>query len=289
MTRSMTGFGTAAGSVGAAHVSVEVRAVNHRFFNVSIRLPVELSRWEGVARDALRSRIARGHVTVVARYERRHGGALAINEGRFRDWAVLLRELQARYDVGGTVDIASILRLPDVVVVDGEDGEASASEFLAIIGEATASLEKSRGAEGARLVTYLRERLAVIRSALERIALRAPARIVEQRERLRQAVREIMTGHSIDDSRIALEVAVLAERLDVQEELSRFHAHLAAFEETLARVDEPIGKRLGFLLQEMLREGNTTGSKANDSAMLADVVIIKEELERTREQVENLE
>ena len=140
------------------------------------------------------------------------------------------------------------------------------------------------------MVTYLEERLAVIEGALDRIAVRAPERVVEQRDRLRAAVRELSEQLSIDDARIAQEIALLADRLDVQEELSRFRAHIAAFRGMLDdRNGDPVGKRLGFLLQEMLREANTTGSKGADAAILHEVVTVKEELERVREQVENLE
>ena len=147
-----------------------------------------------------------------------------------------------------------------------------------------------RVAEGARLVQYLDERLAMIEAALARIAVRAPARVTEQRDRLRAAVRELTGGLAVDETRLAQEIALLADRLDVQEELSRFNAHIDAFRAALnGEHADGVGKRLGFLLQEMLREANTTGSKGNDAAIVADVLLIKEELERIREQVENLE
>jgi uncharacterized protein (TIGR00255 family) len=147
-----------------------------------------------------------------------------------------------------------------------------------------------REAEGARLAVFLEERLHVIEEALERVAARAPARAVEQRDRLREAVRELADGVSIDEGRLAQEVAILADRLDVQEELSRFRSHLSAFRSALRdQGADGVGKRLGFVLQEMLREANTTGSKANDVELTRDVLVIKEELERAREQVENLE
>jgi uncharacterized protein (TIGR00255 family) len=144
--------------------------------------------------------------------------------------------------------------------------------------------------EGARLAAYLRDRIASVEEAVGRIAARAPSRLVEQRDRLRQAVVELTQGVPVDEQRLAQEIAILADRVDVSEELDRFRAHIAAFGEALQGTSgEPVGKRLGFLLQEMLREANTTGSKANDTAMLREVVAIKEELERIREQVENLE
>jgi uncharacterized protein (TIGR00255 family) len=147
-----------------------------------------------------------------------------------------------------------------------------------------------RSAEGGRLVAYLDERLRVIEKALDRIAVRAPERVTEQRDRLRTAVRELTGGLAVDENRLAQEIALLADRLDVQEELSRFRAHITAFRAALeAPQPDGVGKRLGFLLQEMLREANTTGSKGNDAAIVTDVLQIKEELERIREQVENLE
>jgi uncharacterized protein (TIGR00255 family) len=147
-----------------------------------------------------------------------------------------------------------------------------------------------RAEEGTRLAAYLAERVEVIAAAVGRLERRAPERLVEQHERLRAAVEELAGGVAVDPQRLAQEVAILADRMDVGEELARFRSHLAAFREALAgRVEDPVGKRLGFLLQELLREANTTGSKANDVAMLADVMLIKEEIERIREQVENLE
>jgi len=144
--------------------------------------------------------------------------------------------------------------------------------------------------EGASLVTYLNERLAIVEGALDRVAVRAPQRVLEQRDRLRNAVRELTEGMSVDEHRLAQEIALLADRLDVQEELSRFKVHIAAFRAALgAPQPDGVGKRLGFLLQEMLREANTTGSKGNDAEIVADVLLVKEELERIREQVENLE
>ena len=147
-----------------------------------------------------------------------------------------------------------------------------------------------REAEGARLATLLDERLATVEAAVERIAQRAPARLVEQRDRLRSRCGSWRTAWISIEQRLAQEIAMLADRLDVSEEVDRFRSHFSAFRATLGEwSDGAVGKRLGFLLQEMLREANTTGSKANDAAMLHDVVAVKEELERIREQVENLE
>ena len=292
MIRSMTGFGAAEGPVGGTRVSVELRSVNHRFFNPSIKLPGALSRWEGDVRDALRQRVARGHVTVSARVERADSAGAVIDEAAFAARAAALTALQQRHKLGGTVDVATVLRMPDVIrAADVEaPAEGTAEELVGIMLAAADALQASREAEGARLVGFIRDRIDTIEAAVARIAARSPERVVAHRERLREAVRELLDGATIDEQRLAQEIALLAERIDVGEELDRFTAHIAAFRETLAKpADGGVGKRLGFLLQELLREANTTGSKANDVAMQADVVIVKEELERVREQVENLE
>jgi uncharacterized protein (TIGR00255 family) len=217
MIKSMTGFGSAEGDVGSSRVTVEIRSVNHRFFNPSIKLPSELSKWEAEVREAMRNGISRGHATLIARVEH-------------------------------------------------------------------------RDAEGGRLAQYLAERLALIEQAVNRIGERAPLRLIEQRDRLRTNIRELAQGVAVDEQRLAQEVAIMADRLDVSEEISRFHSHFVAFRLTLgSAAADGVGKRLGFLLQELLREANTTGSKANDAAILHEVIVIKEELERIREQVENLE
>jgi len=292
MIRSMTGFGAAEGLVGKSRVAVELRSVNHRFFNPSLKLPSELSRWEAEAREALRKRIARGHVSVTARIERTAEGAIAIDEQRFADAAARLLMLRDTYGLGGDVDVATVLRMPDIIhgPKDGEEVEGTAEELVAVVEAAATALGKMREAEGARLADVIRERLGLVEAAVARIAARAPERVIAQRERLRENVRVLADGVAVDEQRLAQEIAILADRLDVGEELDRFASHITAFRGTLAATDgEPVGKRLGFLLQELLREANTTGSKANDATIQKDVLLVKEELERIREQVENLE
>lgn len=290
MIRSMTGYGAASGTVGAQRVNVEIRSVNHRFFNATIRLPNELSRWENEAREALRRKVARGHVTLAARAESADQGAVGIDERRFAAYVGVLRRLQAEHGLDAAIDVGTILRLPDVLASSAEHADGDVAELVALVEKAADALTQSRVEEGKRLAAFLLERLTVIEEALARIVARAPERLVAHRDRLRAAVKELTEGVVLDEQRLAVEIAMLAERLDIHEEMSRFASHNLTFRKTLTDASgEPVGKRLGFLLQEMLREANTTGSKANDATMLGDVVVIKEELERLREQVENLE
>ena len=293
MIQSMTGFGAAEGPWGGGHLMVEVRSVNHRFFNPTIKLPGRLQRWEGEIREALRVRVGRGHVTLMTRLDTAASAGLTVDEARAVAYAGQLRALRDRLGLAGDVELSTLLRLPDVVRASDEAdamAEGTADELLAVVATAVDGLIAMRTAEGERLAAELQDRLVVLEAAHGRIAARAPARLVEQRDRLRANVRELLDGGAVDEQRLAQEIAMLAERMDVQEEIARFGGHVTAFRETIgAPGGEPVGKRLGFLLQEMLREANTTGSKANDAAIVADVLVIKEELERLREQVENVE
>jgi uncharacterized protein (TIGR00255 family) len=287
----MTGFGVAEGEVDGARVSVELKSVNHRFFNPSIKLPGPFARWEGEVREVLRNALSRGHITVMVRYERDASGVAGIDDAAFGEAIARLRALQAKHQVEGIVDVGAVLRIPGVFAPQTDDalGE-SPHALLDLVRAAASALARSREDEGARLGTIIAERLEIVAAALKRIAARAPERMAMHRDKLRANIQEIAAGVAVDEQRLAQEIAILAERVDVGEELDRFASHLTAFRETLqAREGEPVGKRLGFLLQEMLREANTTGSKANDAAMQMDVVTVKEELERIREQVENLE
>jgi uncharacterized protein (TIGR00255 family) len=285
----MTGFGAAEGSSGNTRISVEVRSVNHRFFTPTLKLPSSLSHLEGELREILRTRIGRGHVTLSLRTESDSTASTGINEERFEQALAALRELQSKHGLANAPDLATILRVPGVLGNSSEPAEVSADEVRRVVKVAVDSLEEMRITEGTKLTAFLRDHLDMIDAALQRIARRAPDRLAEQRTRLQKAVQEILGEVSADETRIAQEIAILSDRLDITEELNRFGAHMEAFRKTLSSPDaDGVGKRLGFILQEMLRETNTIGSKANDAAILSDIVSVKEELERLREQVENV-
>lgn len=293
MIRSMTGFGAAEGPVGGSRVSVELRSVNHRFFNPSLKLPNALTKWEGETREFLRQRIARGHVTVSARVVRDEASGVVVDEARFAAAATALKSLKERHGLTGDVDVATVLRMPDILQVARDDAgleTGTVEELLAVVEAATTALHAMRLAEGGRLAQVISERLALVEQAVARLNARAPERLQAQQLRLRENVERLAGGIAVEPQRLAQEIAILADKLDVGEELDRFGSHITAFREALTSGSgEGVGKRLGFLLQELLREANTTGSKANDALMLQDVVAIKEELERIREQVENVE
>lgn len=291
MISSMTGFGSAEGKVGAVGVSVEIRTVNHRFFNPSIKLPGTFAKWEGDVRELLRQRVARGHVALTARVEREISKSAGINEQRFGEYVTILRDLQAKHGLSDKLDAGTILGLPDVVASRPDEGDTgTVAELLAVVEQALAALRRMRAEEGARLAMFLLERVSLVEEAVTRIRYRGPVRLTEQVTRLKKSVKELASAANVDQQRLAQEIAIIADKLDITEEIDRFGSHIGSFRQSINESgEEPVGKRLGFLLQEMVREANTTGSKANDAAMLADVVMIKEELERIREQVENIE
>jgi uncharacterized protein (TIGR00255 family) len=291
MISSMTGFGAADGAIGEARVAVEIRTVNHRFFSPNLKLPSAFARWEGEIRELLRQRIARGHVTLIARVDRPATTAPVIDETRVAQYAAALRELKKKLALGGEVDLATVLRLPDVITAPSDEVDPVAGQALAgIVTKALDNLMAMRQAEGAQLTTFLLDRVHAVEERLRRIEQRAPIRLNEQHERIKRTVGELIGGAGAYPQRVAQEVAILADKLDVAEELDRFRSHLSAFRDTVqSGTSDPVGKRLGFILQEMVREANTIGSKANDAPILEDVIGIKEDLERIREQVENLE
>ncbi|HEU4457178.1 MAG TPA: YicC/YloC family endoribonuclease [Longimicrobium sp.] len=290
----MTGYGEAERGTPAGTLIVEVRTVNHRHFNANLRLPNALSRWEQDVREWLRAAFARGHVNCSVRLEPPAGAprGLRIDEERASAYVQVLRDFASRYGVGGDVDVATLARFNDVFIRDEPEapGEVEADDLRAAVDEAARRCIVMREDEGRRLHADLEGRVAAIEEALSAVAEMAPVRLAAERDRLRDAVAELAGGVAVDPDRLAQEIAYLAERWDINEELVRFRSHDELFRELLAAdAAEPVGKRLGFLVQEMHREANTIGSKANHAGIAHRVVAIKEEVERLREQVENVE
>lgn len=295
MIRSMTGYGDAERAVPAGRLRVEVRTVNHRYFHTTFRLPAALSRWEGEMREWLRAHIARGHASCTVRVDREGpaAGSIRLDEERVAAYLAVFRELSDRFSVTGAPTLELLTRFGDVLVRDAPEEpevEVSGEDLRAAVEEAARANVRMREDEGRRLHADLEERLRAMEASLAVVRERAPERLVAERDRLRQAVRELAGGVGVDEQRLAQEIAYLAERWDVNEELVRFDSHVALFRELLAAdASEPVGKRLSFLVQEIHREANTIGSKANDSLIAHRVVAIKDEIERLREQVENVE
>lgn len=287
----MTGFGAAEGTVAGGRIRLEIRTVNHRHFNLAAKLPGELAGLEGELRERLRREFDRGHVAVHGRwteYPVRASG-FAVDLDRARLVTDRLRELQGALGLGGEVTLELVARQPDVLSLSGNDAaEATWAELEPIVARAASECRAMRAREGEALAAELRHRLDLLAASSERIAARAPERLVRERDRLRAAVAELLEGRPADEARLAQEVAFQADRLDITEELVRFRSHVAASRDALT-ADKPVGKQLGFLAQELGREVNTMGAKANDAPIAHEVIAMKGELEKLREQLENLE
>lgn len=293
MIRSMTGFGEAEHRTEDALLRVQIKTVNHRFLNTSVRTPPGFDRVEHEIQHWLRSHLSRGHVSVsitMERLEADDDGLPRIDEARARHYAALLAELRDTLGLDGGVDLRSLLRFGDVFTTADarERPEVEADRVRPAVDAAARAVVVHRTSEGARLKADMDGRLAAMRESLDRVAERAPARLVAERDRLRAQIAELAEAEDVDDERLAREIAWLAEKWDINEEIVRFRAHIELFEEA-CEAGEPVGKRLSFLVQEMHREANTIGSKANDADISHAAVSLKEELERLREQVENVE
>ena len=293
----MTGFGEAEEVTEAGVVRVEIKTVNHRFFNVNRRTPSGFDRFEGDIQSWLRPLLSRGHVTYtlsVVRDRTAPDDTLPeLDLERAKRYRELLETLRRELGVEAPVDLTHISRFGEIFRAP-DSGSASVQvegEVVRRLTEAAAAeVVELREAEGARLQRDLEEHLQAIDEALVRVEAQAPERLVAERDRLRAAVAELTDTHAVDEDRLAREIAYLAEKWDLNEEVVRFRSHVELFHETLqADASEPVGKRLGFLIQEMNREANTIGSKANDAQISQTAVALKEDVERLREQVENVE
>ncbi len=287
----MTGFGAAEGVVAGGRLRIEIRTVNHRFFHFAPKLPGDLAPLEGELRERLRRDLERGHVAVQARWVEAAAtdDVLRVDLARARLVAARLRELRDGLGLAGEITLELVARQPAVLTTDSADRpEVTWEAVEPIVAAAAAECRAMRRREGDALSSEMLHRLDLLESGGEAVARAAPERLVRERDRLRASVAALLDGRALDETRMAQEIALLADRLDVTEEVVRFRAHLAAARSALAS-DKPVGKQLGFLAQELGREVNTMGSKANDPAIAQQVIAMKGELEKMREQLENLE
>lgn len=289
----MTGFGSAEDQVLGGRLRVEIRTVNHRYFNPQLKLPGDLAGVEIEIRERLRQLLERGHVAVTARWvegpvqER----GVTVDLARAKQVLAAAQQLKKKLKLKGTVDLAFVARHPEVLTAaNGANVERTVewNDVKKVIEKAASDVVSMRKKEGAALAAELSTRLDALEAAARVIEEQAPARLKAEHERLKQAVKELTQGATVDEQRLALEIALLADRVDITEELVRFRAHIAAARAALG-ADQAVGKQLGFLAQELLRETNTMGSKANDARITQTVIAMKGDLEKFREQLENLE
>ena len=296
MIRSMTGFGRASFEFAGISFAVEIRTVNHRHLDAKVRLPRQLSEHEAAVTARIQDRLERGRVDVSISLA---GGAsaageLVVDDEVAANYVRAARELARTHDLAGELAVSTVLTLPGVTSFADRsfEREAFGAALAGAVDSALEEVIQMRGAEGAALETEFRSRLAHVGELTSSFEARAGLVVEAARERLRKRAEQLRAETGLlDDARLHQEIVIAADRLDITEELVRLRSHVVQFQAILASAgpDTPVGRRLDFLLQEMGREANTVGSKANDASLAHDVVELKTELERIREQVQNVE
>jgi uncharacterized protein (TIGR00255 family) len=292
MIKSMTGYGRSEGSYRDIVIVAELRSTNHKYCDITVRLPKLLLPLETPLRKRLQERFTRGRLELAVTV---NGAAeqtkrLEVDLELARQYARILKEIKAKLELPGPVDLAMLMSFRDIVTT-GELEEATdelASQIQKRVKEAMDRLEAMRKKEGQSLVKDLRRRLRFIETALHRIETRVPAMVRGYQARLQDRIERLTQGAKLDPGRLAQEVALFAERSDVSEELTRLKSHLGQFK-TMIQGSDAVGRSLDFLIQELNRVVNTIGSKSGDAPIAMGVVGIKSELEKMREQVQNIE
>lgn len=287
----MTGFGRGQAQDEQASVTVEMRSVNNRFCEVNVRMGRELSPYESAIQAQVKDAFTRGRITVQIQLDRAATHAVALDEAKAAAYAQALETLRTQLQIDTPVTLSHVLALPDLFTRPSLTDEDQAHLWAltqAALTDAIGQMRAMRATEGEALQADLAERVAAMRRHLEDVEARVPDRLTEARARLQERLAEIMADDRFDRDRLEAEMTILADRLDVTEEIVRLQAHYNVFDDTL-NSNEAVGRRLNFIAQEMNREVNTIGSKANDAAVAHLAVRMKEELEKIREQVQNIE
>lgn len=294
MIESMTGFGRSEYTDGKRNITVEIKSVNHRYSDISIKMPRRYGFAEDKVKNAVKERIRRGKVDVSIMVENitENDVNIKLNTMIAKQYYENLLELRKEFSVEGDITLQFLAGLPDVMkaIPDVEDEEEITKAILIPVAEAAANLEKMRAVEGEKLAEDLIAKGRSIRSILDKIAERAPQVSIDYTARLRERITELIGGSiEVPEDRILVEAAIFADKCAIDEEITRLGSHLIQLENIVAKSTQPDGKKLDFLVQEMNREANTIGSKANDITITGYMLEIKSEIEKIREQVQNIE
>ena len=288
---SMTGYGRGEAEINGRTLVVELKSVNHRFLDLSIKLPRVLLFAEDMMKKTISSRLSRGHLDVFTTYSApADQGALRLNKAVAESYLEMSRELAESFGVKNDCTASSLLRVQGVV--EESAPTLPEEEILELVRQATDraldNLLRMRDTEGKAITADILSKLAEIERLTGVIENRAPFVAEEYKTRLEATVREALSGADYDETRLLTEVALFADKCAIDEELARLHAHIDHYRKILS-TEPSAGRKLDFLTQELNREANTIGSKANDAAIAESVVLLKCEIEKVREQIQNLE
>lgn len=292
MIRSMTGYGSAEEILGGRNIRVEIKSVNHRYFEYTARVPRSCGFLEDRLKRLLSGAISRGKVEVGVTIQTVEGvdEEISINRDVVKNYVEALRSVKNEFDLTDDLSLSSVAKLPDVfTVVKAEtDEEALWSDIESVAKKALAAFVEGREAEGERLKADVLQKIAFIEEKVSSIEERSPETVKEYRARLYDKMREVLENNQIDEGRILQEAAVYADKVAVDEETVRLRSHMQELRKTLDK-SEPIGKSLDFRIQEVNRETNTIGSKCSDAAIADTVIEMKNTIEKIREQIQNIE
>lgn len=292
MIKSMTGYGSAKGAVGELKISVELKSVNNRYLDVSVRMPRSFLFAEDAVKAAVGKHISRGKVDLFVSVDSSDADSMTVkvNEPLLRGYIEAIRHISAEYGLAEELGAVSVSRFPDILSVEKKelDAEAISEGIVAVTEEALRDFDAMRLREGEKLCADVLEKLAAIELLVAKVEQEAPKTVEAYRVRLREKMSELLSSAAIDENRILAEAAIYADRIAVDEETVRLRSHMSQLRGMLAGCS-PIGRKIDFLIQEFNREANTIGSKCQNSDIAHTVVELKSEIEKIREQIQNIE
>lgn len=290
--KSMTGYGKGQGRHGGLALSVEIKTVNHRFGDISVKAPRFLMPLENDVKKRVAERLKRGKIDIYVTQDVAEALTVVpvLNRPLAESYMELFRKMEAWFDLQGGIPLSLLAEQRDVILMEeaSPDPQGVAECLVQALDQALTAVEQMRGIEGGATREDVETRLTLVEDLLGQIRERSPLVVDEWRLKLHQRLERFGSEFQVDPQRLAQEVALFADRCDISEEVARFLSHLKQFRDLLQN-DEPVGRQLDFLVQELNRETNTMGSKSNDAQLTAIVVQIKAELEKIREQVQNVE
>ena len=292
MLKSMTGFGTAEAENESYKVHVEVRSVNQRFLDLAFHMPRLFNAWEDEIRNRIKEKAARGKMDVYIAFtdKRDQDACIRVNRGLARGYYEALTEISDFLRLPCNDDVKTIAEFPEVLVIEEPTSlEGCEAVLFPAVEQAMEALDAMRRREGKNIEEDFLRRVGALMEMTAGVSALAPEIVASYRERIRKTIAELLSDTAIDESRILQETAIYADKVNFTEEVVRLESHFQQFCQMIQEADGPVGRKLDFLIQEMNREANTIGSKANHAAAAQIVVDMKSEIEKLREQVQNIE
>ena len=293
MIRSMTGYGKQSLNIDGREYQIEIKSVNHRYLDINIKIPKTLSYLEETVKKEISEKIKRGKVDVFITYENnsKEGRNITINKELAKLYIEQLKELAEEEKISSNIEVMEIAKFPDILIIKAdEEDEKIKQEIIQVTTEATNKIVEMKAIEGEKIAQDLLQRISKIENKIMEISSKSTGLIEEYVVKLEKRIQEILKTEEIDKSRIAQEVVIYADKCSIQEEITRLKSHIYQFRNLITNnQNETIGKKLDFIIQEMNRETNTIGSKANNLEITNGVIDIKTEIEDIREQIQNIE